>query len=65
MGCNHIFQPMTRRQALARLGGGFGLVALSNMLNTSLAAAAQAGAKPIAHRRRRSARCTSSRAPSA
>ena len=48
MGCNHTFSPMTRRQALARMGGGFGLVALSNMLNTSLAAAAQSGAKPIA-----------------
>jgi hypothetical protein len=30
---------VTRRQALARLGGGFGIVALANMLNTSLAAA--------------------------
>jgi hypothetical protein len=32
---------MSRRQALTSLGGGFGLVALSNMLNTSLAQAAE------------------------
>jgi hypothetical protein len=41
MSCNHIFRPMSRRQALTSLGGGFGLVALSNMLNTSLAQAAE------------------------
>jgi len=40
MSCNHKFMPVTRRQALTRLGGGFGLVALSQMLNTSLAQAA-------------------------
>ncbi len=40
MGCNHVFKPFTRRQALTRLGGGFGLIALSQMLNTSLAQAA-------------------------
>src|SRR6266498_2461842 len=40
MSCNHDFMPLTRRQALTRLGGGFGLVALSQMLNTSLAEAA-------------------------
>ena len=40
MGCNHVFKPFTRRQALTRLGGGFGLLALSQMLNTSLAQAA-------------------------
>ena len=37
MSCNHTFKPVTRRQALSRLGGGFGLVALSNLLNLSLA----------------------------
>ena len=42
MSCNHKFMPVTRRQALTRLGGGFGLVALSQMLNTSLAQAAAA-----------------------
>jgi hypothetical protein len=39
MACNHIHTPMTRRQALTGLGAGFGFVALSNMLSTSLAAA--------------------------
>jgi hypothetical protein len=48
MGCNHTFRPFTRRQALSQLGGGFGLVALSSMLNTSLLAAAQSTAKPVA-----------------
>jgi hypothetical protein len=47
MGCNHTFHPITRRQALSRMGGGFGLVALSNMLNTSLAMAAAAPGKPV------------------
>jgi hypothetical protein len=36
MSCNHVFTPFTRREALTRLGTGFGLVALSQMLNTSL-----------------------------
>jgi hypothetical protein len=44
MSCNHTFRPVTRRQALSRLGGGFGLVALSNLLNLSLAEAAGPGA---------------------
>ena len=48
MGCNHTFRPFTRRQALSHLGGGFGLVALSSMLNTSLLAAAQSTVKPVA-----------------
>src|SRR6266850_2241342 len=38
MPCNHP-KPVTRRQALSLMGGGFGLVALSNMLNASLAQA--------------------------
>ena len=38
MPCNHP-KPVSRRQALALMGGGFGLVALSNMLNASLAQA--------------------------
>src|SRR5436190_1012031 len=40
MACNHTFKPITRRHALSRMGGGFGLVALSQMLNLSLAEAA-------------------------
>ena len=35
MSCNHP-KPITRRQALSLMGGGFGLVALSNMLNASI-----------------------------
>jgi hypothetical protein len=42
MSC-HTPNPVTRRQALSMLGGGFGLVALSNMLNVSLAQAAVPG----------------------
>jgi hypothetical protein len=38
MNCNHP-KPVTRRQALSLMGGGFGLVALSNMLNASIAQA--------------------------
>jgi hypothetical protein len=40
MSCNHTFNPLTRREALTKLGGGFGFVALSRMLNVSLAEAA-------------------------
>jgi hypothetical protein len=43
MSCHHTFKPVTRRQALSTLGGGFGFVALSQMLNVSLAQAAQPG----------------------
>ena len=39
MACNHIFEPMSRRQALSGLGAGFGFVALQNMLSSSLLAA--------------------------
>ena len=42
MSCHHP-KPVTRRQALALMGGGFGMVALSNMFNASLAAAATSG----------------------
>src|SRR5947208_3846923 len=42
MSCSHP-RPVTRRQALALMGGGFGMVALSNMLNASLAEAAPSG----------------------
>jgi len=43
MPCHEAPKPVTRRQALSMIGGGFGLVAFSNMLNSSLAqAAAQA-----------------------
>lgn len=48
MSCNHTFKPITRRHALSRLGGGFGLVALSNLLNESLLqAAAKTPTKPV------------------
>jgi hypothetical protein len=40
MSCGHNVTPLSRRHALSMLGGGFGLVALSNMLNVSLAEAA-------------------------
>jgi len=43
MSCNHIVTPMTRREALSGLGAGFGFVALSNMLSTSIARAAEPG----------------------
>ena len=39
MGCNHRFHAVSRRQALGRLGNGFGMVALSQMLNASIAQA--------------------------
>src|SRR5215475_3770918 len=39
MSCNEHPRPFTRREALAKVGGGFGLVALANMLNTSMAKA--------------------------
>ena len=39
MSCNHIPKPLTRRQALSMVGGGMGMVALSNMVSTSLEAA--------------------------
>ena len=42
MSCGHNARPLTRRHALSMLGGGFGLVALSNMLNVSIAQAAAA-----------------------
>src|SRR5262245_12583660 len=40
MSCHQSPKPVTRRQALSMIGGGFGLVAFSNMLNASLAQAA-------------------------
>lgn len=40
MSCNHKPIPLTRRQALSQLGGGMGLVALSSMVNNSMAKAA-------------------------
>jgi hypothetical protein len=43
MGCHHILKPISRREALTSLGAGFGFVALSNMLSTSLAQAAEPG----------------------
>src|SRR5438874_278830 len=36
MACNHNPHPLTRREALAKVGGGFGLVAFANMISNSL-----------------------------
>src|SRR5580704_16405980 len=40
MSCHQCSKPLTRRQALSAIGGGMGLVGLSNMLSSSLAQAA-------------------------
>jgi len=40
MSCHQCSIPLTRRQALSAIGGGMGLVGLSNMLSSSLAQAA-------------------------
>ena len=40
MSCHQCSIPFTRRQALSAIGGGMGLVGLSNMLSSSLAQAA-------------------------
>ena len=42
MPCNHTPIPLTRRQALSMVGGGFGFTALANMVNASIAKAATA-----------------------
>src|SRR5258708_15943259 len=42
MPCNHKPRPFTRREALSQIGGGFGLVALANLVNTSMAQAGPA-----------------------
>ena len=39
MPCNHNPRPFTRREALAKVGGGFGLVAFANMISNSVQAA--------------------------
>jgi Protein of unknown function (DUF1501) len=39
MSCNTNPRPFTRREALSKIGGGFGLVALANMVNSSVAKA--------------------------
>src|SRR6202030_3517679 len=39
MSCNHTPRPLSRRQALSMVGGGMGMVALSNMVSSSLQAA--------------------------
>lgn len=46
-------QPLTRREALCRMGGGMGFVALANMLTDSLAAAET---KPVLHHKARAKR---------
>jgi hypothetical protein len=42
MSCCERPRPLTRREALAKVGGGFGLLALANMVNASMANAAPA-----------------------
>ena len=39
MPCNENPRPFTRREALAKVGGGFGLVAFASMITNSLQAA--------------------------
>jgi hypothetical protein len=39
MACNENPRPLTRRDALAKVGGGFGLLAFANMVQSSLKAA--------------------------
>jgi hypothetical protein len=43
MACNHNPRPLTRREALAKVGGGFGMVAFANMISNSLSAATPSG----------------------
>src|SRR6266567_2851357 len=54
MSCNHKPFPLTRRQALSQIGGGMGLVALSSLVNNSMARASEGeggipGALPQLH----------------
>src|SRR5260370_23726556 len=53
MSCHKSPIPFTRRQALSMIGGGFGLTALSSMVNASMAQAAtesaMTGALPQLH----------------
>src|SRR5947209_5609316 len=61
MSCHEIPIPFTRRQALSMIGGGFGLVGLSTMVNSSMAQAATAengtaGALPKLHLKPRAKR---------
>src|SRR5580765_407323 len=46
MSCNHTPRPFTRREALARVGGGFGMVAFANMVSNSLSAAEPSAGTP-------------------
>src|SRR3954452_24659230 len=39
MSCNETPRPFTRREALSKVGGGFGMVAFANMLSNSMKAA--------------------------
>src|ERR1700674_737341 len=61
MPCNHNPRPLNRRQALSMIGGGMGMVALSNMVSTSLEAATTGyvgtkGALPELHFKQRAKR---------
>jgi hypothetical protein len=46
MSCNHKPRPFTRREALAQVGGGFGMLAFANMISSSLKAAEPATGTP-------------------
>src|SRR5579884_1321363 len=46
MSCNENPRPFTRRQALGQIGGGFGLLAFANMINSSLQAADTSAGTP-------------------
>src|SRR5579863_9456856 len=46
MSCNHKPRPFTRREALAQVGGGFGMLAFANMISSSLQAAEPATGTP-------------------
>ena len=48
MSCKHNQRPLTRRDALARIGGGFGMTALSTMVSQSLSRAANTKAPSTA-----------------
>src|ERR1700716_532792 len=43
MPCNETPRPFTRREALSKVGGGFGMVAFANMLSHSMKAAEKPG----------------------
>jgi hypothetical protein len=46
MPCNENPRPFTRREALAKVGGGFGMLAFANLISESLKAADTDGGTP-------------------